>query len=413
MKKLLLLSLFCCFGLVGSVDALAQPIGYSGYPEAQPSITPVGAYPTYGEYVGIMYALANRYPEKCALEDWGTLPSGRKILTLRLTNDVNYGSGKPQVLCTATMHGDELAGYWILLRLAESLLVSDQFGLLDEMEIFINPLANPDGVYALSDSSLARARRGNANGVDLNRNYPDPDDGAHPDENDYQPETRIFMRAARTHSFDLAVNIHGGAEVFNYPWDTYRNRHPDNVWWRKVSREFAQRAQIASGRASYFDDRQNGVTNGHDWYPIAGSRQDYMNFYHRCREATLELSAVKRFPASELSQLWSYVKSPLYGFLKEARNGLHGTVSDYQTGEAIAARVFIPGHDYQHSDVIADGNYGDFHRYLASGTYEVEISAEGYLPQLRTVTVYDDRRVDLDVRLARATPGKIEVKRKR
>ena len=360
-----------------------------------------------------MYALANRYPEKCALEDWGTLPSGRKILTLRLTNDVNYGSGKPQVLCTATMHGDELAGYWILLRLAESLLVSDQFGLLDEMEIFINPLANPDGVYALSDSSLARARRGNANGVDLNRNYPDPDDGAHPDENDYQPETRIFMRAARTHSFDLAVNIHGGAEVFNYPWDTYRNRHPDNVWWRKVSREFAQRAQIASGRASYFDDRQNGVTNGHDWYPIAGSRQDYMNFYHRCREATIELSEVKRFPAEDLEELWSYVSSPIQGYIAEARNGLHGFVTDYRTGEPVAAQLFIPGHDYQNSHVYTDPRHGNFHRYLAAGTYEVEFSADGYLPQLHTVTIYDDYRVDLDVRLSRVSPSNFEVKRKR
>ncbi|NJC26848.1 M14 family zinc carboxypeptidase [Neolewinella antarctica] len=375
-------------------------------------IVPHNEYPTYGEYVSLMERFADLYPDVCELEDWGTLPSGRRILTLRITKDIATTAGKPKVLCTAAMHGDELAGYWLMLQLAEDLLRHDRTRLLDDLEIYINPLANPDGAYHHNDRSLARSRRGNANGVDLNRNYPDPDDGAHPDGQTYQPETQIFMRAARSHGFDLALNVHGGAEVFNYPWDTYRNRHPDNVWWRRVSREFAQRAQIASGRANYFDDRQNGVTNGHDWYPIAGSRQDYMNYYHRCREATLEVSDVKRFPAGGLAELWTFVRTPIYGYLNEARNGLHGFVIDDLTGQPIAANVIIPDHDHQNSDVIADRETGDFHRYLTAGTYEVKFSAAGYLPQLRTVVIHDDRRVDMNVRLRRASPGGIEARRK-
>ena len=380
--------------------------------EAAEKIVPADRYPGYLEYVAILQRLAATYPDRCALEDWGTLPSGHKIYTLRITDKLMASRGKPQVLMTGTMHGNETAGYWLLLELAETLLREPGDDLLRDLEIYINPLANPDGAFYHSDNSLARSRRGNANSVDLNRNYPDPDDGLHPDGNDYQPETLIFMRAAHEHSFDLAINLHGGAEVFNYPWDTYRNRHPDNTWWRRISREFAQRAQLASGSVSYFEDRQDGVTNGHDWYPISGSRQDYMNYYHRCREATLEVSNVKRYPARGLGQLWTYVRRPLYGFLEEARKGLHGFVRDAGSGEAIAARVTIPGHDYQNSDVIADARYGDYHRYLAAGTYEVEVSADGYVPQRHVVTIYDDWHTTLDVQLEAVVADAVEARRK-
>ncbi len=36
-----------------------------------------------------------------------------------------------------------------------------------------------------------------------------------------------------------------------------------------------------------YDD---GITNGAAWYVIDGGRQDYMNFFHQCREFTLEIS---------------------------------------------------------------------------------------------------------------------------
>ena len=35
--------------------------------------------------------------------------------------------------------------------------------------------------------------RYNSNFIDLNRNYPDPEDGPHPDGNPYQQETNIFL----------------------------------------------------------------------------------------------------------------------------------------------------------------------------------------------------------------------------
>lgn len=376
------------------------------YAPGQTTLVPQAAYPTYGHYLRLMKDLAARHPDRCTLETWGTLPSGRRILTLRLAAG-SASRVRPQVLCTASMHGDETAGYWLMLRLAEYLLTDNPDGLLDELTVYINPLANPDGAFTYDDSTLTGATRGNGNGVDLNRNYPDPDDGPHPDRQNYQPETEIFRNIARDYGFDLAVNLHGGAEVFNYPWDTYRHRHPDSDWWRRIGRDFAARAQRASGNKRYFTDRHDGLTNGHDWYPIAGSRQDYMNYYHRCREATLEVSNVKRYPAHKLPQLWASISPALIGFLREARFGLHGTVTDAATGEPLPrANVVIPGHDADHSDVYADGAAGDFYRYLADGEYSVVISAPGYATSWRRVRIKKGKRTELHVRLRKTADAR-------
>ena len=364
-------------------------------------LVPQDAYPSYDLYEDIMFGLARRFPDRCRIEVWGTLPSGRRILVLKLARNVGAVVARPQVLCTAAMHGDELAGYWLLLQLAEELLHDDETGLLDDVELYINPLANPDGAYRGGNRTLSASRRGNANNVDLNRNYPDPDDGRYPDGNDHQPETRIFMRAADSHGFDLAINFHGGAELFNYPWDTFRSRHPDTDWWRDVSRAFAQTAQADSRLGDYFKDRSNGVTNGHDWYPIAGSRQDYMNYYHRTREATVEITNAKRFPAHDLPDLWHSLRGALLNYLNEARLGIHGIVTDQVSGEPVRAHVSIPGHDEMHSSVFSEPATGDFYRFLAPGTYRLLVSAPGYRSRTVIVSLRERQRRSLQVALER------------
>ncbi|NJB85020.1 hypothetical protein GGR26_000765 [Lewinella marina] len=389
--------------LLGSTNLAAQDeLRVATAPDpGSTHLVPAAAYPSYDFYERIMYDLSRRYPDRCRLEVWGTLPSGRRILVLQLARGLRERPARPRVLCTATMHGDELAGYWVLLRLAESLLEKDPTGLLDDVALYINPLANPDGAFRAGNHSLAAAHRGNANGVDLNRNYPDPDDGRYPDGNDHQPETRIFMRAADTHGFDLAINFHGGAELFNYPWDTFRNRHPDTDWWREVSREFAQQAQQDSHLGEYFKDRANGTTNGHDWYPIAGSRQDYMNYFHRTREATVEITNTKRFPSASLPNLWLSIRGALLNYLNEARYGIHGVVTDRITGRPLRAHVTIPGHDEMNSSVYTDYGSGDFYRYLSAGTYRLVIAAPGYQSRSLIVSLRDNQRRFLQVALER------------
>jgi murein tripeptide amidase MpaA len=132
----------------------------------------------------------------------------------------------------------------LLLRLIDSLLTSYESNstlrqLIDNTEIWINPLFNPDGFYFASDSLYFNSTRYNANDVDLNRNYPDPVAGEHPDEMEWQPETIAMMDFMKQQHVVLAANLHDGSEVVNYPWDSRSARHADDNWYSLISRQFA------------------------------------------------------------------------------------------------------------------------------------------------------------------------------
>ena len=106
------------------------------------------------------------------------------------------------------MHGNELTGYVLMLRLIDELLNGYSGGnyldIINEIDLWINPLANPDGAYVGGDYSVNGANRNNANWVTY-RNYPDPQDGQHPDGNSWQEETIIFMNLADSIPFSMAV----------------------------------------------------------------------------------------------------------------------------------------------------------------------------------------------------------------
>jgi protein MpaA len=74
------------------------------------------------------------------------------------------GNGDNVTLLFASIHGSERAGTPILNRLQNYLL--ENCRLLDGKTVIIIPVVNPDG--------FAKKTRYNANGVDLNRNFPAP-----------------------------------------------------------------------------------------------------------------------------------------------------------------------------------------------------------------------------------------------
>jgi len=59
----------------------------------------------------------------------------------------------------------------------------------------------------------------NANGVDLNRDFPDQFDSIPKDFKDCQPETQAMMTWIVSNPFVLSANFHGGAVVASYPFD--------------------------------------------------------------------------------------------------------------------------------------------------------------------------------------------------
>ena len=358
-------------------------------------------YPTYEVYEAMMMEYADSYPEKCSLIELGTLESGRKLLIIRINNDVT--SAKPKVLLTSTIHGDETTGFVMMLRLIDELLTKEGLPEVDRIrnniDLFICPNANPDGTYRNGNNTVTGATRANAFGVDMNRNYPDCIEGMHPDDKDYALETELFMRLADEYQFTMSANYHGGAEVVNYPWDNNTMRHADELWWRTISRQYAD--LVHEKNPDYMTDRDNGVTNGADWYMINGSRQDYMNYYQQCREMTIECSSTKCPPASDLPLYWEYNRNSIYAFLNQVLFGIHGFVKDAENQEPLNATIRVLNHDYDYSMVESQLPYGDFYRPINAGTYTIEISSEGYVAKQETVVVRDNEKLVMDVNLDR------------
>jgi len=342
-------------------------------------------YPTYEAYLDLLNQFEQNYPDLCDVFSIGTTVQGRQLMVAKISANVNVQENEARFLYTSSIHGDELTGYVLMLRLIDHLL--NNYGsddkittLLENMEIWINPLSNPDGTYAGGNESVCCATRYNANNVDLNRNYPDPQDGPHPDGNAWQKETLEFMELADSVQFVMAANFHGGAEVFNYPWDTWAQLHPDDDWWQLVGREWADTVH-ANAPSGYFTLMDNGVTNGYEWYEVNGGRQDYMNYYHHCREITLEISDIKLLPENLLPEYWEYNYRSFINYMTQGLYGISGTVTDSESGLPVKATITINDHDNNGSWILSDSITGDYFRPVMQGTYSITYSAPKYASQ--------------------------------
>jgi len=338
-------------------------------------------FPTYSQYIEMMYRFGENYPEICRVENIGNSINGRELLFVKISDNVATEEDEPEFMYSSTMHGNELVGYVLMLRLIDHLLTNygsdgQITNLINNLEIWINPLANPDGSYNGGDETVAEAVRFNANGVDLNRNFPDFMDGPHPDGNAWQPENIAMMDFVAQHSFTLSANLHSGSEVVNYPWDTTPILAADDDWWQQVAHAYADTVH-AYAPGSYFDGYNDGITNGYQWYEINGGRQDYMNYYRHCREMTLELSDEQMLPADELPDYWDYNRASLLNYMGACLPGIRGIVTN-AGGQALEADITATGHDFDNSFVITDPDVGDYHRMLAAGTYDLQMAAFGY-----------------------------------
>lgn len=369
------------------------------------------SYPTYGAYVSMMQSFAGSYPDICRLDTIGFSVKGRMLLAVKISDTVQREKARPRVFYSSTIHGDETTGYVLMLHLIDSLLTGYQSSaaikkLVDSLEIWINPLANPDGTYASGDNTVYGATRGNANYVDMNRNFPDPEDGDHPDGNTWQEETVAMMNFMKAKHFSLSVNFHGGSEVVNYPWDTWVARHPDDTWFQLISQEYADTVHRYGSTGYFMDPYSSGITDGYDWYTISGGRQDYMTYFMRGREVTIELSNTKMPITSTLPAYWRYNFRSLFNYMACALHGISGTVTDSISGKPLKAMVSITGHDQSsaHSEVYSDSLTGFYVRLLAPGPWVLTFSADGYNTKVLPAVYLDgEHPLSLNVQLSEDT----------
>lgn len=366
------------------------------------------SYPTYEAYVAMMNQFAADFPGLCRIVNAGSTVQGRQILFAVISDSVHIPQAEPKVMYTSTMHGDETTGYILMLRLIHTLLSnytsnSQITSLVNNTEIWINPLANPDGTYRSGNHTVNGATRNNANNYDLNRNFPGVDGT---NTQPLQTETLVFMSNASQNYFRLSANFHGGAEVVNYPWDCWSRLTADNSWWVRVSRKYADTVHQYAP-STYMDGYDNGITNGYAWYYVRGCRQDYMIYYLHGRESTIEISNTKLLPPAQLPAHWEYNYRSLLNYLEQVHFGINGSVKDTLTDLPVKAKVSISGFDIDSSEVYSDSLFGMYYRMLIAGTYNLTFSAPGYHSKtVQNVNAVNDQATVLNVKL-RPIPTRI------
>jgi carboxypeptidase D len=248
----------------------------------------------YSEIGSNFAALEASYPDLCARYDLGLSVEGRHLWALRISDNVLVEEDEPEFKYISTMHGNEILGATLCMMLIDHLL--NNYGtdgqatnIVDETELWIVPLMNPDG-YDRSPRS-----RYNAHGVDLNRNFPEY--GEPNTTSGREIETQHIMNWSFGRSFTCSANLHTGSLVANYPLDNDdpgSQYTPDEDLFIHISEEYS-RYNLPMWNSPYF---YHGITNGADWYMIWGGMQDWNYHFMGNTEVTLELSDVHNLPAS-------------------------------------------------------------------------------------------------------------------
>lgn len=358
---------------------------------------PGGTAATYHDYATLTAELQQAvvdHPNIVRLFSAGKTVQGREMWVLKISDNPDLAEDEPGFKYFSSMHGDEVVGMENCLRLIAWL--TDRYAtdarvqrLVNEAEIWIMPLYNPDG--------NALHQRYNAQGIDLNRNFPDMFDDPYDDPTGRAPETQNVMSWQSGHWTSLSANFHGGALVCNYPYDntpdggSYYYASPDDDTFRDICIDYSE-----NNSPMYNGAFPQGITNGADWYAITGGMQDWNYHWRGDMETTIEVSNVKWPAASTLETYWNDNRESMLSYMERALSGVRGRVTDAETGAPLTATVKIVGrNEVFYTDPVA----GDFHRTLAAGSFTVQAQAPGYqaatAPFSVTVPRGDAVRVDL------------------
>lgn len=371
-------------------------------------------YPTYDVYTQLLQHFQDSFPNLCQidtiLEDTPHPDLHHSIFAIHISNTLGQPTTKPAFLYSSTMHGWETVCYYMTLRLADYILNNATTDtavqrLLDSVDLYICPLENPDGTYYLTNDLILKdgihSIYHNYNDVQLNRNYPYLPglEGAA----NIQPETQAIIDWVTPRHFVMSVNFHCGAEIVNYPWDawtTQQRAHADADWFRYTGQNYASLCHAQDTAYLYGDYRGRSVIEGADWSPLVGGRQDYMTYYQRCREVTIEMSRIPVITDTLLlPTYWDKNKDALLSYAVESSYGFWGIVTDADTHEPIEAQVKVLNHDRFHSEVYSHLPLGVYHRPIMAGTYTVEVTAPCYQPATFTVTTRPGVGIRHDVEL--------------
>ncbi|XP_061781812.1 carboxypeptidase D [Nerophis lumbriciformis] len=396
------------------VSSTGSPSTSSQLPPQPPPIQPQDfRHHNYADMELFLRKYSSEFPSIAHLYSIGRSAEGRELYVMVISdNPTVHEHGEPEFKYVGNMHGNEVVGRELLLNLIEYLCLNygtdrEVTELINDTRIHIMPSMNPDGYEVATEGDVRGTKgRNNSKKYDLNRNFPDQFATV---KDPRQPETVAVMNWLKSNPFVLSANLHGGSLVVNYPFDddkegkTKYSKCPDDKIFQQLARAYAQENPLMhSGHPcvelysrEYFAD---GITNGANWYNVAGGMQDWNYVNTNCFEVTIELGCVKYPRAKDLPNYWEQNRQSLLQYIHQVHSGIKGTVSDIRDGLGIPnATIHVEDIDHNISTALT----GDYWRLLVPGTYSVTASAHGYHPVRTYATVVQKGAEVVDFRLTR------------
>ena len=261
-------------------------------------LDPDSAFDTYKDpemAEQLLLAFNEAYPKLTRLHRLGTSRQGRPISALEITDFDVPARDKARVLFNGGHHGHELMSVEFAFDTVELLLKSHREGdedaerWLQELDVWIVPVVNPDGLWLtlyVHDGNGGEDLGGRKNGldfpsvcnptdvrlgVDLNRNYPYGwgEDGSSDDpasryyrgpEPGSEPETRAMMALAEAQRFVASLTFHTAYPAVITPYTVGKRKNPKPDVARYVAGLIAP----------------PGFPVKSDLYPVAGTDQDWL-----------------------------------------------------------------------------------------------------------------------------------------
>ena len=193
--------------------------------------------PTYASVQKEIKALAKEYPDLISYTSAGKSMQGRNLTVVKV------GKGVTKALIIGGIHARESMTVSYTMRCIEEFCASyesksgkfggfDMKNLLDNYTLYIMPLANPDGLEIIGGRAKPEVTvtyrgdmdisdyKGNANGVNLNKNFPllwnkINNKVTKPDAEGYkgpsagsEPETKALMKLCNNNDFAWMTSVH-------------------------------------------------------------------------------------------------------------------------------------------------------------------------------------------------------------
>ncbi|MEO0248551.1 MAG: M14 family zinc carboxypeptidase, partial [candidate division WOR-3 bacterium] len=267
-----------------------------------------------------LQSLASEFPEIAQLSSIGQTHQGRELWALKISDNVTEDEDEPEVLFDGGFHGEEWIGSEVAMFIAYELV--NGYGvdpeithMVNEREIWIIPLVNPDGrvIDSYGDGNNPSTYRGwrknardnnrngvwdNCDGVDLNRNF-DRGWGVGASTStcneEYigpipfsEPETQAFRSFVNSRNFQIYASYHSYGRRIYYPWGYQYDPTPDDARFREVAQELL----------TYLPN-YSAVRAG-TYGPEGGCSDDWMYQNFRTMAFTIEVGMADRPNPSEI-----------------------------------------------------------------------------------------------------------------